>query len=70
LSAPSIFLENPASSACAGCSDARVGTLAADKLADLAVLLQDIFTVPLETIADAHNVTTMVGGKIVYSAPP
>ena len=51
-------------------SDARVGTLEAGKLADLAVLSQDIFTVPLETIGKTRVITTMVGGKIVYSAPP
>ena len=57
-------------SAFAAFSDARVGTLEAGKLADLAVLSQDIFTVPLETIGKTRVITTMVGGKIVYSAPP
>jgi predicted amidohydrolase YtcJ len=57
-------------SAFAAFSDARVGTLEAGKLADLAVLSQDIFTVPLETIGNTRVITTMVGGKIVYSAPP
>jgi predicted amidohydrolase YtcJ len=57
-------------SAFAAFSDDRVGTLEAGKLADLAVLSQDIFTVPLETIGKTRVVTTMVGGKIVYSAPP
>jgi hypothetical protein len=37
-------------------------------LADLAVLSQDIFAVPLETIGQTRVVTTMVGGKIVYGA--
>jgi hypothetical protein len=44
--------------------------LEAGKLADLAVLSQDIFRVPLETIGKTRVITTMVGGKIVYSAPP
>jgi hypothetical protein len=57
-------------SAFAAFSDDRVGTLEAGKLADLAVLSQDIFTVPLETIGKTRVVSTMVGGKIVYSAPP
>jgi predicted amidohydrolase YtcJ len=56
-------------SAYAAFSDARVGTLEVGKLADLAVLSQDIFSVPLETIGKTSVVTTMVGGKIVYNAP-
>jgi predicted amidohydrolase YtcJ len=40
------------------------------KLADLAVLSQEIFTAPLETIGKTHVVTTMVGGKIVCAAAP
>jgi predicted amidohydrolase YtcJ len=56
-------------SAYAAFSDARVGTLEVGKLADLAVLSQDIFSVPLEIIGKTRVVTTMVGGKIVYSAP-
>jgi predicted amidohydrolase YtcJ len=55
-------------SAFAAFSDKEVGTLEVGKLADLAVLSQDIFTVPLETIGKTRVVTTMVGGKIVYSA--
>ena len=39
------------------------------KLADLAVLSQDIFSVPPESIGKTRVVTTMVGGKIVYQAP-
>ena len=55
-------------SAYAAFSDARVGTLEVGKLADLAVLSQDIFSVPLETIGKTRVVTTMVGGKIVHDA--
>jgi predicted amidohydrolase YtcJ len=55
-------------SAFAAFSDKQVGTLEVGKLADLAVLSQNIFTVPLETIGKTQVVTTMVGGKIVYSA--
>ena len=57
-------------SAFAAFSDKQVGTLEAGKLADLAVLSQDIFAVPLETIGKTRVVTTMVGGKIVYNAGP
>src|ERR1700680_399870 len=55
-------------SAFAAFSDKEVGTLEVGKLADLAVLSQDIFTAPLETIGKTRVVTTMVGGKIVYGA--
>ncbi|HME37907.1 MAG TPA: amidohydrolase [Steroidobacteraceae bacterium] len=57
-------------SAFAAFSDGQVGTLEAGKLADLAVLSQDIFSVPPETIGKTRVVTTMVGGKIVYTAAP
>ncbi|MGC1520581.1 MAG: amidohydrolase [Steroidobacteraceae bacterium] len=56
-------------SAYAAFSDGKVGTLEVGKLADLAVLSQDIFSVPPETIGKTRVLTTMVGGKIVYSAP-
>jgi predicted amidohydrolase YtcJ len=56
-------------SAYAAFSDGQVGTLEVGKLADLAVLSQDIFSVAPETIGKTRVVTTMVGGKIVYSAP-
>ncbi len=55
-------------SAYAAFSDKDVGTLEPGKLADLAVLSQDIFSAAPETISKTHVVTTMVGGKIVYTA--
>jgi predicted amidohydrolase YtcJ len=55
-------------SAFAAFSDTQVGTLEAGKLADLAVLSQDIFAVPPERIGKTRVLTTMVGGKIVYRA--
>jgi hypothetical protein len=55
-------------SAYAAFSD-QVGTLEVGKLADLAVLSQDLFTVAPETIGKTRVLTTMVGGKIVYRAP-
>jgi predicted amidohydrolase YtcJ len=57
-------------SAFAAFSDKQVGTLEVGKLADLAVLSQDIFSVPLDTIGKTRVLATMVGGKIVYGAPP
>jgi predicted amidohydrolase YtcJ len=47
-------------------SDEKVGTFEMGRLADLAVLSQDIFAIPAETIGRTRVVTTMVGGKIVY----
>lgn len=44
----------------------RKGTLMPGMLADLAVLSQDIFTIPKENLPATNSVLTMVGGKIVY----
>jgi hypothetical protein len=44
------------------------GTLAPGKLGDVVVLSDDLFTIPPAQIKDAHVVTTIVGGKIVYQA--
>jgi predicted amidohydrolase YtcJ len=53
-------------SAYARFSDDRLGTLAAGKEADLAVLSQDIFSGKPEEIGKARVMLTMVGGKVVY----
>ena len=55
-------------SAYAAFSDDRVGTLEAGKLADLAVLSQDIFRADPLAIGRTRVTMTMVGGKIVYRA--
>jgi predicted amidohydrolase YtcJ len=55
-------------SAFAAFADKQVGTLEVGKLADLAVLSQDIFSAPPEAIGRTRVVTTMVGGKTVYTA--
>jgi predicted amidohydrolase YtcJ len=55
-------------SAYAAFMDDKVGTLEVGKEADLAVLSQDPFTVPREKISQTHVLTTMVAGKIVYTA--
>jgi predicted amidohydrolase YtcJ len=44
------------------------GTLERGKLADLAVLSQDIFTVPYQQLPQTVSILTMVGGAIVYDA--
>jgi predicted amidohydrolase YtcJ len=56
-------------SAYAAFADTRVGTLEVGKLADMAVLSQDIFTVNPLSIAKTRVTMTLVGGKIVYTAP-
>ena len=55
-------------SAYARFSEDKLGTLEAGKEADLAVLSQDIFSVNPEEISKTKVVTTMVAGKVVYSA--
>ena len=44
------------------------GSLAVGKLADLAVLSQDIMTVPEERICETTVLFTIVGGKVVYDS--
>ena len=44
------------------------GSLEAGKLADLAVLSQDIFTIQSEDLPKTSSVLTIVGGKIIYDA--
>jgi predicted amidohydrolase YtcJ len=39
-------------------------------LADLAVLSEDYFSVPLPRIAQIESLMTVVGGRIVYAAGP
>jgi predicted amidohydrolase YtcJ len=57
-------------SAYADFEETQVGSLEVGKLADLAVLSQDIFSVPPETVGKTGVVLTMVGGRIVYGAIP
>jgi predicted amidohydrolase YtcJ len=44
------------------------GTLEPGKLADLAVLSQDIFRVPLEDLPKTESVLTMVGGQTAFAS--
>jgi predicted amidohydrolase YtcJ len=46
------------------------GSLAAGKLADLAVLSKDYLTVPIDEIGSTVSLLTMVGGRIVYADGP
>ena len=50
--------------------DDRRGTLEPGKFADLAVLSSDYLTAPVKEIGKIRSVLTMVGGKVVYAAPP
>jgi predicted amidohydrolase YtcJ len=50
--------------------DAKRGSLARGKLADLAVLSKDYLTVPTAEIGGIESLLTMVGGRIVYAAVP
>jgi hypothetical protein len=44
----------------------RKGTLSVGKLADLAVLAEDYFSVPEHRISQMSSVLTVVGGKVAY----
>jgi predicted amidohydrolase YtcJ len=44
------------------------GSLQKGKLADIVVLSKDIFTIPEEEILNTDVVTTILGGKIIYSS--
>jgi predicted amidohydrolase YtcJ len=44
------------------------GSLEVGKLADLAVLSQDVFSVPSSELPKTQSVLTLVGGKVVYEA--
>jgi predicted amidohydrolase YtcJ len=51
-------------------ADTHVGTLEPGKEADIAVLSQDIFSVPPDQISETKVTMTIVGGKTVYEAAP
>ena len=55
-------------SAYAEFQEAEKGTIAPGKLADIAVLSQDIFTAKLDKLPATTSVLTLVGGRIAYDA--
>jgi len=54
-------------SAYAEFAEKQKGTLATGRLADLAVLSQDIFTVPVDALPATTSVMTIIGGKVVHN---
>lgn len=50
--------------------DTRRGRLMPGMLADLAVLSEDYFSVPISRIGQIHSLLTMVGGKVMYASGP
>jgi predicted amidohydrolase YtcJ len=50
--------------------DDKRGTLEAGKYADLAVLTADYMTAEVEEVSKIRSLLTMVGGEVVYAAPP
>ncbi len=55
-------------SAYAEFAEKEKGSIEPGKLADLAVLSQDVFTVPAGDLPKTESVMTIVGGKIVYDS--
>jgi predicted amidohydrolase YtcJ len=51
-------------------AEQRLGTLEPGKLADLAVLSQDIFSVAASRIGETQVLLTLVGGRIVHEVAP
>ena len=47
-------------------AEAKKGTLIPGKVADLAVLSQDIFTIPTDSLAATRSLMTVVNGKILF----
>jgi predicted amidohydrolase YtcJ len=48
----------------------KKGTLEAGRLADLAILSADYFSVPVDEIKDIESLLTIVGGRVVYASGP
>ncbi|HET7707310.1 MAG TPA: amidohydrolase family protein, partial [Thermoanaerobaculia bacterium] len=57
-----------AGSAYAEFAEKQKGTIAPGMLADLAILSQDVFTVPPPELPKTESVMTMIGGKVVYGS--
>ncbi len=50
--------------------ETQTGSLTPGKWADITVLSRDIMTVPADSILGTRVLYTIVGGKVVYTAPP
>ena len=50
--------------------DDKRGTLEVGKYADLAVLSADYLSAPVKEVGKIRSLLTMVGGNVVYAAPP
>ena len=50
-------------------AEANRGSIAPGKYADLIMLSDDLFSIPLERIKDAHVLLTLNSGREVYRAP-
>jgi predicted amidohydrolase YtcJ len=57
-----------AGSAYAEFAESEKGSITKGKLADLTVLSQDIFAVPVPELPKTQSILTVVGGRIVYDA--
>lgn len=57
-------------SAYAEFSESEKGTIAPGMLADIAVLSQDIFTIPLQALPGTTSMLTIVGGQVVRDVRP
>jgi len=55
-------------SAYAELAETQKESLAPGMLADIAVLSQDIFTVPVEALPRTESVLTLVGGRVAWDA--
>ena len=47
-----------------------IGTLEPGKVADLAVLSQDLFNIPLDDLPKTESVLTVVGGRVAFASAP
>jgi predicted amidohydrolase YtcJ len=59
-----------AGSAFAEFQEREKGTLSRGKLADLVILSDDIFSIPLVRLKDVQVLTTIVGGRVVHQRRP
>lgn len=67
LSREDIVRQHTLGSAFAEFQENEKGRLAPGMLADMAVLSQDIFTIPLEELPRTESVLTLIGGKVVWN---